>query len=310
MKTNELKNKRIGILYGGWSAERSISLKSGGAVIKALKQGGYKVIPIDVDKNIAVKLPKYKIDIAFIILHGPFGEDGTVQALLQAAGIPYTGCGVLASALAMNKIFSKEIFDFHKIPTPEWAVLSDINQRDVGNCIESFGFPLVVKPATQGSAIGVTIPKNKIEFEKGLRLAFKYDTQVLVEEYIPGREITVGILGDKALPVIEIVPVKGKFYDFKAKYAKGGSLHIIPAKLNKKLSVQIQDIAKKAFNALGCKAISRVDLRLTPEGKPFVLEVNTLPGMTETSLMPDAAKAVGMSFLDMILEIIKTSIDK
>ncbi|OGS26297.1 MAG: hypothetical protein A2297_01560 [Elusimicrobia bacterium RIFOXYB2_FULL_48_7] len=313
MKLAELKKKRIGVLYGGWSPEREISLKSGGAVIKALRDGGFNVIAIDVDKKIAEKLPKYKIDLAFIILHGPFGEDGTVQALLQSAGIPYTGCGVLSSALAMNKIFSKEIFNFYKIGTPEWAVLSKTALPGLNcamHCVETLGYPLVVKPATQGSAIGVTIAKNKTEFLKGLRLAFKYDEQILVEEYIPGKELTVGIIGNKVLPVIEIIPVKGKFYDFRAKYAKGGSVHVVPAKLDKKIAEDVKDTAKKAFDALGCKAVSRIDIRLSPEGRPYVLEVNTLPGMTETSLLPDAAKACGMSFLDMVLEIIKSSFTK
>ena len=299
MNIKNLRNKRIGVLYGGWSAEREISLKSGGAVIETLKKGGYKVVPIDVGKNFASKLPGFKIDIAFIILHGPFGEDGTIQAVLQTAGVPYTGCGVLSSALAMNKIFSKEIFDFHNILTPEWTVISGARTKDSKTRIESLGYPLVVKPATQGSAIGVTIAKNRKEFEKGLKLALKYDNQ---------KELTVGIIGDKVLPVIEIVPIKGKFYDFKAKYATGGSKHIIPAKIDKETTKLVQDTAKKAFDALGCKAVARIDFRLTPDNKPYILEINTLPGLTKTSLLPDAAKAAGYNFLEMVLEIIKSSL--
>ncbi|MFH0807835.1 MAG: D-alanine--D-alanine ligase [Elusimicrobiota bacterium] len=308
MNVKNLKSKRIGVLYGGWSAEREISLKSGEAVINALKKGGYKAVPIDVDRNFAAKLPGFKIDIAFIILHGPFGEDGTIQAVLQTAGIPYTGCGVLSSALAMNKIFSKEIFDFNKILTPEWTVISKTQTKDNNLRVESLGYPLVVKPATQGSAIGVTIAKNNAEFKKGLRLALKFDDQILVEEYIPGKELTVGILGNKVLPVVEIVPIKGKFYDFKAKYAKGGSKHIVPAKLDKETTKLVQAAAKKAFDAVGCKAVARIDFRLTPDNKPYILEINTLPGLTQTSLLPDAAKAAGFSFLEMVLEIIKSSL--
>ncbi|MBU2613957.1 MAG: D-alanine--D-alanine ligase [Elusimicrobia bacterium] len=308
MNVKNLKSKRIGVLYGGWSAEREISLKSGEAVINALKKGGYKAVPIDVDRNFATKLPGFKIDIAFIILHGPFGEDGTIQAVLQTAGIPYTGCGVLSSALAMNKIFSKEIFDFNKILTPEWTVISKTQTKDNNLRVESLGYPLVVKPATQGSAIGVTIAKNNAEFKKGLRLALKFDDQILVEEYIPGKELTVGILGNKVLPVVEIVPIKGKFYDFKAKYAKGGSKHIVPAKLDKETTKLVQAAAKKAFDAVGCKAVARIDFRLTPDNKPYILEINTLPGLTQTSLLPDAAKAAGFSFLEMVLEIIKGSL--
>ncbi|OGS20942.1 MAG: hypothetical protein A2252_04425 [Elusimicrobia bacterium RIFOXYA2_FULL_39_19] len=307
MNKNQLLRKTIGVLYGGWSAEREISLKSGQAVIKALKQGGYKVVPIDVDRNFVKKIGNYKIDIAFNTLHGPFGEDGTIQAILETANIPYTGCGVLSSALAMNKIFSKELFDYHKVLTPDWFVVNK-SEKKPNKLV--FPFPVVVKPFMQGSALGVTIAKTKKEFETGLKTAFKYDNQALVEKFIPGKELTVAILGEKTLPVIEIIPIKGKFYDFKAKYASGGSKHIVPAKLDKKVTQKVQEASYKAFKVLGCRALARVDVRLSPDNKPYVLEVNTLPGLTETSLLPDAARAAGLSFLELVIEIINISLKK
>ncbi len=300
-----LKNKKIGVLYGGISKEREISIKSGNAIVSALRDAGYKVVPIDVKSDFIKRIQSTKIDIAFIALHGPFGEDGTVQSILEMFKIPYTGSGVLASALAMNKIYSKKIFEWHKLPTPDWYVVNS----DKGFLSNKLKFPLVVKPCDQGSTIGVSIVSNYKDLKSAIKKALKYSKYAIIEKYISGKELTVGILGRELLPVIEIIPmVKSRFYDFEAKYTPGGSKHIVPAKIDNRISKTLQEMALKAFDALGCRAVGRVDFRLSHDNKPYILEVNTIPGMTETSLLPEAAREKGYSFLDVVLRIIKHSI--
>ena len=295
-----LKNKKIGVLCGGTSSEREISLMSGKAVYEAIKKLGFDVVLIDVDKNVATKLVKEKIQIAYVILHGAMGEDGTIQGMLEIMGIAYTGCGVFSSSASIDKIISKKMFEYAKIPTAKWFTIEKNKPFDMPN------FPVVVKPASQGSAIGVSIVKNKKEFEKAVKLAFSFEDRVLVEQYIKGMEITVGVLNGKPLPVIEIVP-KGKFYDFKSKYTLGQSTHIIPARLPNKVLKKAQDIALKIFSEFMCNGICRVDMIVDKNNNIYVLELNTLPGMTETSLFPDAAKYIGMSFESLVLEILKSA---
>jgi len=296
-----LKNKKIAVLCGGTSSEREISLISGKAVYKAIKKLGLNVVLIDVNKNIAEKLKKEKIDIAYITLHGTPGEDGTIQGMLELMGIAYTGCGVFSSSATIDKIVSKKIFEYANIPTAKWAVIEKLKP------FKEIEFPVVVKPASQGSAIGISIVKNKKEFEKAVKLAFAYDTKVLVEKYIKGVEVTAGVLNGKPLPVIEIVP-KGKFYDFKSKYTVGQSTHIIPARLPEKILKKIQNIALKVYNEFMCNGTCRVDMIVDKQNNIYVLEVNTLPGMTETSLFPDAAKAAGISFENLVLEILRSAL--
>ena len=295
-----LKNKKIGVLCGGTSSEREISLMSGKAVYEAIKKLGFDVVLIDVDKNVATKLVKEKIQIAYVILHGAMGEDGTIQGMLEIMGIAYTGCGVFSSAASIDKIISKKMFEYAKIPTAKWFTIEKNKPFDMPK------FPVVVKPASQGSAIGVSIVKNKKEFKKAVKLAFSFEDRVLVEQYIKGMEITVGVLNGKPLPVIEIVP-KGKFYDFKSKYTLGQSTHIIPARLPNKVLKKAQDIALKIFSEFMCNGICRVDMIVDKKNSIYVLELNTLPGMTKTSLFPDAAKYIGMSFENLVLEILKSA---
>ncbi|MDD5021640.1 MAG: D-alanine--D-alanine ligase [Endomicrobiaceae bacterium] len=295
----KLQNKKIGVLCGGTSSEREISLKSGKAVYDAIKKLGFNVTLIDVDKNVAQKLIKKKIDVAYVTLHGPMGEDGTIQGMLEIMQIPYTGCGVFSSSASMDKIISKKLFEYANIPTPKWF---EVNKKTKQT--ESFLYPAVVKPATQGSAIGVSIVKNKKEYDKALNLAFKYDARVLVEKYVKGTEITVSVLNGKALPVIEIIP-DGKFYDFKSKYTVGKSKHLIPPRLHKNIILQAQKTGEKVYSEFLCKGICRVDMIVDKNNKMWVLETNTLPGMTETSLFPDAARATGMIFEKLVLEILK-----
>jgi D-alanine-D-alanine ligase len=295
-----IKNKKIGVLCGGISSEREISLQSGKAVFDALKKLGLKAVLIDVNKNVAEKLKKEKIDVAYITLHGKYGEDGTIQGMLEIMGIPYTGCGVFSSSACMDKIVSKKIFEYAKIPTPKWFIVEKFKPVP-----EKINYPVVVKPASQGSAIGISIVKNKKEFEKAIKSAFSYDEQILVEKYIKGIEITAGVLNGQNLPIVEIVP-KGKFYDFKSKYTVGQSAHIIPARLSKRVILKAEKIARTVYKEFKCKGMCRVDMIVDKKENIYVLEVNTLPGMTKTSLFPDAAKAAGISFKNLVLEILKT----
>lgn len=295
-----IRKKRIAVLFGGWSAERPISLKSGAAVLAALKRLRIPHIGVDVKRGAEKQLARLRADLAFLALHGPFGEDGQVQRLLDRLGLPYTGSGVLASAVAMHKPTAKKIFRSAGLPTPDWVVVGrGASVKDV-----PFRGPWVVKPASQGSAIGISVVRRPSEFPAALRKAAALDREVLVEKFVPGVEVTVAVLGRRCLPVIEIVP-KHRFYDFYSKYAPGGSRHIVPARLPKTVLKRAADISLKAFRALGCRHLARVDLMVPRSGKPALLEVNTLPGLTATSLFPDAARAVGMDFDALIFEIVR-----
>lgn len=300
MNIQELRKKRIGVLMGGNSSEREISLLTGKAIVQALRAEHFQITPIDVSKDVVAKLTQHRIGVAFLALHGLLGEDGSIQGLLEVLQIPYTGSGVLASALAMNKIKSKEIFCAHNISTPGWRAFSRGEKCAVKT------FPVVVKPANQGSAVGVSIVENRRSLAITMRAAFQYDVEVLVEEYIKGTELTVGVLNGKALPVIKIVP-QNKFYDFESKYAPGGSIHVIPSGLPVPQEKRAQELALACCRALGCRGASRVDIIYGAGGNFSVLEVNTIPGMTPTSLLPDAAKAAGYSFNRLVIEILKSA---
>ncbi len=304
MKNN--KNKKIILLQGGMSSEREISLKTGKAVQVALKKKGYKTICIDVDSTLPEKIFREKnVKCIFNALHGTYGEDGRIQGMLDIIGIPYTGSGILASALAMNKIMSKRIFEACGLPTPAYQILEK-NQKSYKT---KFDYPIVVKPSSQGSACGVNIAFNKNEFNLALKEAFKFNNEILLEKYIPGRELTVGILGDMVLPVMEIVS-KNKFYDYECKYTPGMSEHIVPAPLSGELTKKIQKLALDAHRCLGCEDYSRVDFRMDKENKFYILEVNTLPGMTDLSLFPEAAKKAKIEFPDLIEKIIDLAIKR
>lgn len=295
--------KKIGVLMGGLSAEREVSLKSGDAILKALKDMGYNAAGIDVGRDLADGLKQEKIEFAFIALHGRYGEDGAVQGMLEIMGIPYTGSGIAASALGMSKIFSKKIFEFHKLPVGQYIILEKKDLKDWKEKAGALEFPVVVKPVSEGSSVGVSI----ISEEKGLKdafaLAFKYGKEILIEKYIKGREIQVGILGKRALGAIEIIP-KRQFYDYEAKYTPNMSEHIFPARLPENIYNEVLELGLKAHSVLGCKGYSRVDFIIDSGNRPFLLEVNTLPGMTNVSLLPEIAKGVGVDFsrlVEMIL---------
>lgn len=293
------RNKRIGVLMGGVSHEREVSLKTGSAILQTLQEGGYPVVGIDVSSDIVQRLLEEHIDVAFIALHGRWGEDGTVQGLLELLRIPYTGSGVLASALAMNKIKAKEIFLFHGIPTPEFITPQEGKQAD-----PPFPPPWVVKPASEGSTIGIDIVMDTKGLQDAIQRARGYDQEVLVERFIEGKELTVGILKGEPLPAIEIDP-KGGFYDYEAKYTPGMTEYLCPAPISDQKKDEVQGISLKAYHVLSCSGCARVDLLLSKAGEAFIIEVNTLPGMTETSLVPKAAAQVGISFpqlVEIILE--------
>ena len=298
MTVEELAAKKIGVLMGGLSAEREVSLKSGAAVLSALQSRGYRAIGIDVGRDLPAKLASEGIEVAFIALHGRFGEDGSIQGLLELMGIPYTGSGVLASALAMNKVFSKVVFSSAGLTIAPHQVLRQGEKLEL-----SFALPVVVKPSQEGSSVGVSIVHDLGLMDQALAAAFEYDSEILVERFIDGREIQVGILDGRALGAIEIVP-KGEFYDFEAKYTPGMADHILPAPLPAAIYADVLRAGELAHAALGCQSYSRVDFLVTSVGECYILEVNTLPGMTDLSLLPEIARGAGIEFPELIERIL------
>ncbi|MBI5682546.1 MAG: D-alanine--D-alanine ligase [Deltaproteobacteria bacterium] len=286
---------------GGMSSEREVSLCSGMAVYKALKGKGYKVVAVDAGRDTAKVIEKKKIKLAFIALHGKYGEDGTIQGLLEIMGIPYTGSGVLASGVAFDKAAAKEIFRFHGIPTPDWQVIRnyELGIKNYELRTTNYKFPLVVKPARQGSTIGLTVVKDKKDLQKAIKKAFRFDNKIVLERFIQGREVTVGILSGEPLPVVEIKPKKG-LYDYRSKYTKGMTDYIAPAPLEKGVECRVKEAAINAYNALGCCGAARVDVCLDKKNDPYVLELNTVPGLTELSLLPKAARCAGIDFTELI----------
>jgi len=295
---------RIAVLMGGISAEREISLRTGEAIAKALKDRDYDVCPIDVGHDIAARLTSQRVRVAFIALHGRFGEDGTIQGMLEMMRIPYTGSGVLASALSMDKIISKYVFTAHGIPTPASHILRANEDAEEASEKLGFPFPVVVKPASEGSTIGVVIVQDKEGLAEAIEHARQYDHRVLVEEYIKGKEITLSVLNGQPLPIIEIAPRSG-FYDYRAKYTKGETEYIIPPRLSPMAQEEAERFGLEAYNVLGCEGCARVDMMANERGKAFVLEVNSMPGMTETSLVPKAAQFAGIDFPELVEKILK-----
>ncbi len=334
---------KIAVLLGGTSAERDVSLVTGAEIARALRANGHDVRAIDcaygdrvienldldeeaiirttpsdfekkraqLDKNL-FRTIQYLIDekfeVVYIALHGGYGENGQLQAMLEVAGIPFTGSGSLASALGMDKHFSKVLFEKAGVPTAPWKTL-ETAREDYSDFVAQHGLPVVVKPNGQGSSVGLKIVREASELPAAIQTAFQHGNSVLLEQYIPGREMTVAILDREALPVIEIIPEHG-VYDYECKYQKGKSRYVVPAEIPDQTTRLLQDYARKAFQALGCRHYARVDFRLTEEGRAFCLEVNTLPGMTPTSLVPKAARAVGYDFPRLVEEIVRLAAEK
>jgi len=306
------RDKKIGVLMGGVSGEREISLKSGTMVLESLQYQGFHAVGIDVDRAIAAKLEKEAIDVAFIMLHGRYGEDGSIQGLLEQLEIPYTGSGVLASALSMNKIIAKKIFFNEGIPTPEYIEIPRKPDIDhwIGVITERLPFPVVIKPVNEGSSLGVIIADDEPGLREGLKLDIEEYGDIFVESFIRGASVTVGILGldekTRALPILELRP-KSEFYDYEAKYTEGMTEFICPAQLDKETTDLTQHYALMAHNSLGCRGFSRVDIQVDSSGNPFVLEINTIPGMTNLSDLPAEAETDGIDYNELVKEILKSA---
>jgi len=299
---------RVAVLAGGPSNEREISLRSGRAVHNALTNKGLDAIFVDVKNDLCDIIKNNKFAIAFIALHGRFGEDGQVQKILEDARIPYTGSGPQASRLALDKVAAKEIFLKNSIPTPEYAVMTVDGVTAVEE-LSALGAPLVVKPHLEGSSIGLSVVREISYLKDAISTAFGYGNKVLIERYIQGRELTVGMLNDEPLPVVEIVTRDG-LYDYSAKYKDPDTRYIVPADISNDLSRKAQYLAKCAHEALGCRSFSRVDMMMDSAGGIFVLEVNSIPGMTERSLLPKAAASCGISFGDLCVRLLEDAIKR
>ncbi len=304
---NLLTGQHIGVLMGGISSERGVSLRSGNAIYEALKNKGYDVVPIDADRDIADVLRKETITLAFLALHGGFGENGAIQGMLEVMGIPYTGSGILASTLAMDKAASKKVFIYHGIPVPPFRIVT--HEKFSAKIDVDFSFPVVVKPSAEGSSIGVTIVHNADGLRHALDSVFRYGNKAVVEHYINGKEVHIGILGNRVLGGVEVRPSL-EFYSFEAKYTEGITQYIIPPEIDDNTYQKAKDIALAAHNALGCSGATRVDLIIDAIGNPFVLEINTLPGMTTTSLLPKIARSAGLGFDDLVEEILRLALER
>lgn len=309
---------KIGVLMGGRSAERDVSLRTGEAIDQALRTKGYQSVKINVDLDLVEKIKEEKIELAFLALHGKYGEDGTIQGLLEMLDIPYTGSGVLASAMVMDKIVTKKILLLAGLKTPHFMLVDkeDLTSLEIPSIMvkvsKEIGYPVVVKAPTQGSSIGLSIVKKEQDLVAALELSFQYDGVALIEQFVEGVEVTASVLGNSdpiALPLIEIRSATG-VYDYEAKYTAGMSEHIIPPRITEEQQIDIKNSAVSAFKALGCRGLARVDYIIDRQGIPYILELNTMPGMTATSLFPDAASAAGIQFPDLVEKIVQLALEK
>ncbi|QDE85167.1 D-alanine--D-alanine ligase [Myxococcus xanthus] len=293
---DEIKQKRVGVLLGGMSAERDVSLRTGEAVSGALRGLGYDVVEIDVGRDLPARLAAEKVDVAWLAVHGRYGEDGCLQGLLESLFIPYTGSGVLASALGMDKVYAKQVFVAHGIPTPAYRSFRDAASALAAADSLPFPFPVVVKPSREGSSVGVHICKTRDAYEAAVTDAAKYAGTLLVEQFVKGREVQGGVLDDEALGVIEVRAAR-EFYDYDAKYKAGtGTQYLFPAPLPPDQYARVNEVCLAAHQALGCSGGSRSDVIVTDGGEVFLLETNTLPGMTASSLLPKIAAGRGIDF--------------
>jgi D-alanine-D-alanine ligase len=315
-----VSTKRVAVLKGGPSLERQVSLRSAARVENALEQLGHEVVSIDVDRELVQRLRESGADVAFVALHGRGGEDGTVQEILEIVGMPYTGSGVPACIRSMDKVLTKHLLIEHGLPTPEFFAFNETAFKQVGAAEalpaveERLGFPIVVKPAAQGSALGIRFARAPEDVPEALIAAFSYDDKVLLERYVDGRELAVGLLerdGEvQALPVVEAQPKEEYFFDFEARYEIGKTDFICPADLPPAVTERVQEIAVAVYRILGCYGFARVDMILSSDGEPQVLEGQAIPGLTETSLLPQAAEAAGLPFEQLIELIIEQALSR
>jgi D-alanine-D-alanine ligase len=315
-----VSRKHVAVLFGGRSLERDVSLLTGHRVVSALRDKEYRVTPIDVDESLVRVLTELRPDAAFIAMHGKGGEDGTVQELLEILDIPYTGSGVLASIKAMDKVLTKHILQAEGIPTPAFYAFNDAAFREMGakdalDIIASeLGLPIVVKPAAQGSALGINFAAEARDLPRCMLSALSFDHKVLLETYVRGRELAVSVLGApdaaRALPIVEACP-RGphSYYDFDSRYVVGATDFSVPAELDPTVQAEVERLALATYRALGCTGFGRVDFILDAAGTPWVLELNTIPGLTETSTMPMAAEAAGLSFEDLVDAVTRMALE-
>src|SRR5581483_1769575 len=296
----------IGVLMGGRSGEREVSLRTGRAVHAALLRRGYRAVAIDTAGDLVGALRRHRVGIAFLALHGRGGEDGTIQGFLETLGLPYTGSGVRASAMAMHKVTAKDVLECAGVPVPHGTMVAT-GAPGSASPPRTLPLPFVVKPGSEGSTIGVTIVRKRSQWRAALRAARRYERGGVIEAYSPGRELTVGIVNGRAFPSVEIRVTDG-FYDYNAKYVKGRTQYLCPAPVPAPLERRLRELSLQAYAALGCAGAARVDFRVTPRGRPFCLELNTIPGMTETSLLPMAAAAAGLSYDRLCEEILKSAV--
>jgi D-alanine-D-alanine ligase len=304
---------RVAVLKGGRSLERGVSLRSGARVEDALERLGHEVVPLEADGDLVKRLAESRPEVAFVAMHGPGGEDGTAQELLEILGIPFTGPGVAACARCIDKVLAKHELREAGVPTPDWFAFNETAFRELGaadalgGIEERLGFPLVVKPSRGGSALGIKFAESWFDVPEALVSAFSYDDRVLLERFVDGRELAVSVLGNEPLPVVEVIPQAGDSYDFEARYEIGRTSFVCPAELGAKEAGAVIEAALGAYEALGCSGFSRVDLILGEDG-PQVLEVNAIPGLTDTSLLPQAAEAAGMSFEQLVEKILELAL--
>jgi D-alanine-D-alanine ligase len=315
-----MSGRRVAVLKGGSSLERQISLRSAARVQDALETLGHETVPIDVGPDLVKRLRDSSAEVAFIALHGRGGEDGTVQEILEIVGMPYTGSGVLACIRTMDKVLTKHLLLKSGLPTPDFFAFNETAFREFGAAetlpaIEQrLGFPLVVKPAAQGSALGIKFARSPADMPEALVSAFSYDEKVLLERYVEGRELAVGLLegedGVEALPIVEALPKEEYFFDFEARYEIGKTDYVCPAELPGDTTERIQELAVTVYDLLGCHGFARVDMILSSEGEPQVLEAQAIPGLTETSLLPQAAEAAGLSFERLVGRLVELALER
>ncbi|MDU2417531.1 D-alanine--D-alanine ligase [Negativicoccus succinicivorans] len=303
------KTKDILVVMGGPSTEAEVSRRTGAAIAQALAEGGYKVTTLEFNPRTFLNdVQKVQPQVVFNALHGKYGEDGAIQNVLEMLGIPYTGSGPLASALTMDKVISKRLFVQSDLPTAPFSIYRQEEEMEmiVADILERFTLPVVIKAANQGSTIGVSVIHEASEVARAVQDAFKYDPWIVVESYLFGDEFTASVLNGEALPVIQIVPHSG-VYDYASKYTAGATDYLVPAPIDNSLQVQLQELAQQTYRLMNCEGVARVDFMTDEKGNPFILEVNTVPGMTVTSLVPKAANAVGMDFLTLCEAILSTA---
>jgi D-alanine-D-alanine ligase len=308
-----MTSKHVLVLKGGKSTEKEVSLRSGAAVAAALREAGFRVTELDPATEGLDSIAAIRPDVAFIALHGIGGEDGAIQGCLEWLGIPYTGPGIAASALCLDKILTKKVLVLSQVSTPDFLEIPLNGDADfyAREAIEKLGLPLVLKSSRQGSSIGTVIPRTPEEVAPAIRELFSYKDNILAEKFLSGMELTVPVMGNDSLRVLPIIEITsdGSFYDYHSKYTPGKSRHIIPARITPQQDTALRQLAEVAYRATGCKGLARVDMMLDETGKGYVIEINTSPGMTETSLFPDAAKHAGISFAQLVTRLVELALE-